>query len=147
MATITRHAHENLSSLVAALITKAAAGEFYDAAKWPRSYYGKRPYSPFPNVDVTSTTTKPTASNAVASSGDTLYAGVPPVQTFGSFLNDVQAAVASGGKFAGKTLDSLILTDHTTKPYFRCNVKFAAGAPITPLAVTVSPAAAQAKTA
>lgn len=127
--TIKAYAHKDLASFVGAVIAAAAKGDFFDALKWPRSYYGNRPYSPFPNTDLVSGGAKPADSGFIAASGDTLYAaGAVPVQRFGQFINDVQVAAAAGGKFNGKTVESLILTDHTTKPYFRCNILFGTGA-------------------
>lgn len=130
MPTITRYAHSNLESFLKAVVTNAAAGDFLDASKWPRSYIGQRPYSSFPNVGVTTSKTKPTGSGHAATTGDKLYTETFP-QPFGVFLNDVQLAVATGGAQAGKEIESITLPSRL-RPYSRMNVTFKA-APVTPV--------------
>lgn len=125
MATIKAHAHPNLSSLVAALVTAAKAGDFYDASIWPRSWYGNRPYSSFPSVDINSSKTKPKGSTLVAEDGDNLYTSVFPL-SLGVFLNDVQIAAATGGTQAGKDFESLQSYSNRVKPFFTGNVTFEA---------------------
>jgi len=127
LATIKAHAHPNLSSLVAALVTAAKAGDFYDASVWPRAWYGNRPFSSFPSVDVTSSKTKPKGSGLVAQTGDNLYTSVFPLP-LGVFLNDVQIAAASGGTQAGKDFESLQSYSNRVKPFFTGNVAFEAPA-------------------
>ena len=125
MATTKAHAHPNLSSLVAALIASAKAGDFYDAATWPRAWYGNRPFSSFPNVDVTSSKTKPKGSGLIAKDGDNLYTSAFPL-SLGVFLNDVQIAAATGGAQAGKNFESLQSFSNRVKPFFTGNVAFEA---------------------
>lgn len=117
MATITVNAHKNLEDFMFKVAELAASGEFFDASKWPRHYYGNRPYSAFPSVEITTTTTRPADSGNIASSGDLLYTNSYP-QSFGQFLNDFQVAVANG-----RTFEGLILTDYRLKPYFRSNAR------------------------
>lgn len=126
MATIKAHAHSNLASLVSALIESAKAGDFYDASVLPRHYFGNRAYSSFPNVDMTSSKTKPKGSGLTAEDGDNLYEKAFPLP-LGVFLNDVQLAVATGGSQAGKEFGSL---QHgtRTRPMFIGNVTFEAPA-------------------
>ena len=126
MATITPYAHSNLASFVAALVESAKAGDFYDASVLPRSYFGNRAYSYFPSVEMKSSKTKPKGSGLVAEDGDTLYEKALPIR-LGMFLNDVQLAVATGGKHAGKDFGSL---QHgiLTRPMFIGNVTFEAPA-------------------
>lgn len=127
MATIKAHAHPNLSSLVAALVDSAKAGDFYDASVWPRAWYGNRAYSSFPSVDLTSSKTKPKGSGFVADDGDTLYDSAFPLP-LGVFLNDVQIAAATGGAQAGKDFKSLQTFSTRIKPYYTGNVTFDAPA-------------------
>lgn len=127
MATIKAHAHPNLSSLVAALVESAKAGDFYDAAVWPRAWYGNRPFSSFPNVDLTSSKTKPKGSGFAAEDGDALYKNTFPLP-LGVFLNDVQIAAATGGAQAGKDFGSLVSFSTRVKPFFTGNVLFEAPA-------------------
>lgn len=125
MATIKAHAHPNLSSLIAALVTSAQAGDFYDASVWPRAWFGNRPYASFPNVDIQSSKTKPKGSGFVAKDGDNLYTSAFPLP-LGVFLNDVQIAAATGGAQAGKDFGSLQSFSTRVKPYFTGNVAFEA---------------------
>lgn len=127
MATIKAHAHPNLSSLVAALVESAKAGDFYDASIWPRAWYGNRAFSSFPSVDLTSSKTKPKGSGFVAEDGDTLYKNAFPLP-LGVFLNDVQIAVATGGAQAGKDFESLQSFSNRVKPFYTGNVSFDAPA-------------------
>lgn len=126
MATIKSYAHQNLSSFVAALIESAKAGDFYDTSVLPRSYFGNRPFSPFPSVEMKSSKTKPKGSGLVAEDGDTLYEKAFPLP-LGVFLNDVQLAVATGGEHAGKEFGSL-QSGARTRPLFIGNVTFEAPA-------------------
>lgn len=127
MATIKAYAHPNLQSLVAAIITSAKAGDFYDAAQWSRAWFGNRSFSPFPSVDLTSSKTKPTGSGLIATEGDTLYPSAFPLP-LGVFLNDLQIAVATGGVQAAKDFKSFQSFSHRTKPFFTGNVTFEAPA-------------------
>lgn len=125
MSTIKAHAHPNLSSLVAALIESAQAGDFYDASIWPSAWYGNRPYSSFPGVDINSSKTKPKGSGLIAEDGDTLYTSASPL-SLGVFLNDVQIAAATGGAQAGKDFGHLQSFSNRVKPHFTGNVTFEA---------------------
>lgn len=123
MSTTKAYAHSNLASFVESVIESAQNGDFFDASKWPRHFFGNRAYSSFPNVDLTTSKTKPAGSGLIAEEGDSLYSSASP-KPFGVFLNDLQVAVAEGGPQAGKNFKGLQMFSHRTKPFITANVVF-----------------------
>lgn len=116
MATIKKYAYPNLDSFLAKVAELAAAGDFFDAVKLPRHYFGQRRFSPFPGADIKTTKTKPASSGFIDEDGDKLYKEVFPA-SIGQFLNDFQVAIADGKQF-----DKVTFSSGRLRPYAMVNV-------------------------